>query len=132
MCQPDTASVDGYDGQTQTNHLSHILLASMLLPNLERAAEARGSARCDPHERRENVAAQVAGIRCGAGSQSLCSRTGAAWARTDQLEGRGSGNVLIKAGVYPCAWPQRPACLLFNKAVRLCSRCRREHRAPPV
>ena len=41
----DAATVDGYDSQMQTNHLSHFLLTKELLPLLEKAAALRGEAR---------------------------------------------------------------------------------------
>mmetsp|Transcript_3453 Transcript_3453/g.7367 ORF Transcript_3453/g.7367 Transcript_3453/m.7367 type:complete len:348 (+) Transcript_3453:98-1141(+) len=45
MMQPDQASKDGYDMTIATNVLSHFLLTKELLPDLERAASARGEAR---------------------------------------------------------------------------------------
>ena len=41
MCTPDEATVDGYDTQMQTNHLSHFLLTAELFPLLQ--AEAKDS-----------------------------------------------------------------------------------------
>lgn len=49
MASSDVATEDGYDVQMQTNHLSHFLLASILLPSLERAAAENGSARVVTH-----------------------------------------------------------------------------------
>jgi len=45
MANPDQATVDGYDIQMQTNHLSHFLLVKELMPSLEQAASSRGEAR---------------------------------------------------------------------------------------
>jgi NAD(P)-dependent dehydrogenase (short-subunit alcohol dehydrogenase family) len=49
MATPDKATVDGYDTQMQTNHLSHFLLTAELLPLLEAEAEATGDARIVNH-----------------------------------------------------------------------------------
>lgn len=49
MATPDKATVDGYDTQMQTNHLSHFLLTAELLPLLEAEAEANGDARIVNH-----------------------------------------------------------------------------------
>ncbi|GAX25915.1 hypothetical protein FisN_6Hh047 [Fistulifera solaris] len=49
MAFPDEATVDGYDVQMQTNHLSHFLLTKELFPLLQRAKERRGSARIVNH-----------------------------------------------------------------------------------
>jgi len=49
MATPDEATVDGYDTQMQTNHLSHFLLTAELLPLLEAEAEANGDARIVNH-----------------------------------------------------------------------------------
>jgi len=45
MAMPERATVDGYDTQMQTNHLSHFMIASALLPELELAAEGPGEGR---------------------------------------------------------------------------------------
>tara|TARA_R110002050_G_scaffold163050_1_gene292987 strand:- start:1187 stop:1312 length:126 start_codon:yes stop_codon:yes gene_type:complete len=37
----DVATVDGFDIQMQTNHLSHFLLTKELYPLLEKAAKAK-------------------------------------------------------------------------------------------
>lgn len=49
MATPDEATVDGYDTQMQTNHLSHFLLTAELLPLLEAEAKANGDARIVNH-----------------------------------------------------------------------------------
>lgn len=49
MALKDIATVDGYDVQMQTNHLSHFLLTKELFVLLERAAELRGEARVVSH-----------------------------------------------------------------------------------
>ena len=45
MGTPDEATVDGYDKQMQTNHLSHFLLTAELMPLLEVEAQKNGDAR---------------------------------------------------------------------------------------
>ena len=42
---PDSRTVDGYDIQMQTNHLSHALLVEELMPSLEAAANVRSESR---------------------------------------------------------------------------------------
>jgi NAD(P)-dependent dehydrogenase (short-subunit alcohol dehydrogenase family) len=49
MATPDKATVDGYDTQMQTNHLSHFLLTAELLPLLQAEAAANGDARIVNH-----------------------------------------------------------------------------------
>ena len=49
MATPDEATVDGYDTQMQTNHLSHFLLTKELFPLLEAEAEQNGDARIVNH-----------------------------------------------------------------------------------
>lgn len=49
MAFDDLATTDGFDVQMQTNHLSHFLLSSQLMPLLNRAAELRGQARIVNH-----------------------------------------------------------------------------------
>ena len=49
MALEDMATVDGYDVQMQTNHLSHFLLVKRLMPLLKKAAEMRGEARIVNH-----------------------------------------------------------------------------------
>ena len=46
---PDKVTGDAYEQQMQTNHLSHFLLASQLMPALEKAAAAHGQARIVNH-----------------------------------------------------------------------------------
>jgi len=45
----DEATVDGFDIQMQTNHLSHFLLTKELVPELEKVAQKRGDARIVNH-----------------------------------------------------------------------------------
>jgi NAD(P)-dependent dehydrogenase (short-subunit alcohol dehydrogenase family) len=61
MAFPKKATSDGYDIQMQTNHLSHFLLTSLLMPDLEKAAQARGDARIVNHS---------SGARSGIGSKA--------------------------------------------------------------
>ncbi|GAX28136.1 hypothetical protein FisN_6Lh047 [Fistulifera solaris] len=49
MAFPDEATVDGYDVQMQTNHLSHFLLTKELYPLLQKAKQRHGSARIVNH-----------------------------------------------------------------------------------
>ena len=42
MAMPDAATVDGFDTQMQTNHLSHFLLTRELFPLLEKGANSHG------------------------------------------------------------------------------------------
>lgn len=49
MALPDQATVDGFDVQMQTNHLSHFLLTRELFPLIEKAAAAAGDARIVNH-----------------------------------------------------------------------------------
>ena len=49
MAFRDEATIDGYDVQMQTNHLSHFLLTKLLMPKLEEAAEKYGEARVVNH-----------------------------------------------------------------------------------
>lgn len=49
MAMPDEATVDGFDTQMQTNHLSHFLLTRELFPLLEKGAAAHGEARIVNH-----------------------------------------------------------------------------------
>lgn len=49
MALSDKATVDGYDIQMQTNHLSHFLLCQLVFPLLNKAAEIKGEARIVNH-----------------------------------------------------------------------------------
>ena len=49
MALEDVATVDGYDVQMQTNHLSHFLLTAELMSLLEKAADDSGDARIVNH-----------------------------------------------------------------------------------
>ncbi|OUX18411.1 MAG: hypothetical protein CBE09_04000 [Rhizobiales bacterium TMED249] len=49
MALEDTATLDGFDVQMQTNHLSHFLLTKLTFNLLEKASEAKGEARIVNH-----------------------------------------------------------------------------------
>lgn len=49
MATPDEITVDGYDKQMQTNHLSHFLLAKELFPLLAASSKEQGDARIVQH-----------------------------------------------------------------------------------
>ena len=49
MALKDEATIDGYDVQMQTNHLSHFLLTMELMPLLEKTAEISGESRVVNH-----------------------------------------------------------------------------------
>jgi NAD(P)-dependent dehydrogenase (short-subunit alcohol dehydrogenase family) len=49
MALKEAYTMDGFDVQMQTNHLSHFLLTSLLLPSLEKAASTAGEARIVNH-----------------------------------------------------------------------------------
>ena len=49
MAMPDEATVDGFDTQMQTNHLSHFLLTRELFPLLKKGATTHGEARIVNH-----------------------------------------------------------------------------------
>tara|TARA_A100001015_G_C15041924_1_gene740315 strand:+ start:1096 stop:2112 length:1017 start_codon:yes stop_codon:yes gene_type:complete len=49
MALKDEATIDGFDIQMQTNHLSHFLLSKELLPLLEKAASKKGESRIVNH-----------------------------------------------------------------------------------
>lgn len=58
---PEKATKDGYEAQLQTNHLSHFLLSSLLLPDLEKAAATSGEARIVNHSSIARHGAPLAG-----------------------------------------------------------------------
>jgi NAD(P)-dependent dehydrogenase (short-subunit alcohol dehydrogenase family) len=47
--QPDARTGDGFDSTMQVNHISHFVLTKLLMPSLERAANAHGEARIVTH-----------------------------------------------------------------------------------
>lgn len=49
MGLPDQATIDKYDIQIQTNHLSHFLLTGILWPSLKKATQLRGESRVINH-----------------------------------------------------------------------------------
>ena len=49
MALKDQATIDGFDIQMQTNHLSHFLLTKKLFPSLQKAEQKRGEARIVNH-----------------------------------------------------------------------------------
>jgi len=49
MALKDQATIDGFDIQMQTNHLSHFLLTKKLFPSLQKAEQKRGDARIVNH-----------------------------------------------------------------------------------
>ena len=49
MALKDKATIDGFDVQMQTNHLSHFLLTKLCMPLLEKASQLRDEARIVNH-----------------------------------------------------------------------------------
>ena len=49
MAMPDEATVDGFDSQMQTNHLSHFLLSAELFPLLKKGVDLHGESRIVNH-----------------------------------------------------------------------------------
>lgn len=94
MALADAATQDGYDVQMQTNHLSHFLLARLVFPLLEKAADLRGQARIVHHSSGARRFPSVAlgadylgrngGNLGGDGASMLCG--GARWQRYHQTK----------------------------------------------
>lgn len=92
MALPDQATIDGYDLQVQTNHLSHFMLVQELFPLLETAANARGEARIVNHSSIarngckiiERYFCKEGGHLGGNGSSMFCG--GARWVRYSQTK----------------------------------------------
>ena len=92
MAMPDEATVDGFDTQMQTNHLSHFLLTRELFPLLEKGADTHGEARVVNHSSiaRKGVPKLVAkylGQNGGnLGGNSANMMWGARWVRYGQTK----------------------------------------------
>lgn len=94
MAFEDKATVDGYDVQMQTNHLSHFLLAREAFPLLEAAAARTGEARIVSHSSGarmgsggplgERYLGPNGGDLGGNGASMLCG--GARWKRYGQTK----------------------------------------------
>lgn len=94
MALEDKATVDGYDIQMQTNHLSHFLLTSECMPLLRKAAERSGEARVVNHSSAARAfpnkpldakyLGQNGGALGGNSSSMLCG--GARWQRYHQTK----------------------------------------------
>jgi len=93
MALADEATVDGYDIQMQTNHLSHFLLCKELYVLLEKAAQLRGEARIVHHSSQARFMGGALDARYlgrnggslgGNSSSMLCG--GARWTRYGQTK----------------------------------------------
>ena len=93
MAFRDEATIDGYDVQMQTNHLSHFLLTKLLMPKLEEAAEKYGEARVVNHSsvarhQQKNLKSEYLERRGGklGGDGASMFFSGARWVRYSQTK----------------------------------------------
>ncbi|CAJ1355508.1 unnamed protein product [Effrenium voratum] len=94
MALEDKATIDGYDVQMQTNHLSHFLLTKELFPLLEKGAQLRGEARVVNHSSgarnvpKKDLQAKYLGQNGGnlGGNGSSMLAGGARWQRYQQTK----------------------------------------------
>jgi NAD(P)-dependent dehydrogenase (short-subunit alcohol dehydrogenase family) len=91
MALADEPTIDGFDIQMQTNHLSHFLLLSLIFPLIETAQDKRNDARIITHSSlaRQGSALQAkyfqqGGNLGGDGSSMMCG--GARWERYHQTK----------------------------------------------
>jgi NAD(P)-dependent dehydrogenase (short-subunit alcohol dehydrogenase family) len=104
MALEDTATMDGYDVQMQTNHLSHFLLTRELLPALTKASELRGEARVVNHSSMARLGAPLqakylekkGGDLGGDGSYFALPFSGGKWDRYHQTK---LANVVFTLGL---------------------------------
>ena len=131
---PDVATIDGYDVQMQTNHLSHFLLASIVLPALQTAAEVSGSARIVSHS---SASRKSPGTPCDAkyygknGGDLGGDDIGPRWERYHQSK---LANVLFSGALKVCGSP----CAIFlffctpSPSPGSCCACRLPPLLPPA
>jgi NAD(P)-dependent dehydrogenase (short-subunit alcohol dehydrogenase family) len=86
MAVPDSRTIDGYDVQMQTNHLSHFLLVRLLIPSLEAASQSRGESRIVQHS-----SGARAGAIAGRGSSGMLEAKYMQVSSDGSLGGNGMG-----------------------------------------
>jgi NAD(P)-dependent dehydrogenase (short-subunit alcohol dehydrogenase family) len=123
MAMSDTRTVDGYDVQMQTNHLSHFILSRALLPLLEKRAAVAGEARLI------NVSSKA--------REAMGKNTGKLeakyFAKTPAGELGGDGNSMLFGGARWIRYHQTKVAnvvfttALHNRLVARCSKVRAAH-----
>ena len=109
---PDKVTSDGYEQQMQTNHLSHFLLTSLLMPSLEAAAAAKGSARVVNHSSGARKGAPLAAKYLEKTTDGTLGGDGVG-ARTERYHQSKLANCLFTETLQVCA------CCSFVRGTRL-------------